>query len=189
MKIRCFTEVCDYCTVVGTAPAGSSRIIAFFEGRGSDARGRTFNEIILWDDAELEHVHDFIQWLFPLDTRSGVNPHAPLVDRSVRDSFAASPRLRETLGRAFDRMLAFYGLARAGERIVRAASFHKRADIWLHPMHHNHLRLSRILRSLALLGRASDANALLDCLLAIRNDYPDRITNATVSYWKRAPRV
>lgn len=115
---------------------------------------------------------------------SGVNPDAPLVDDDVRRAFTSSPQLRETLGRAFDRMLAFYGLGRDATRIVRAPSFDERARNWLHPGNHNHLRLSRILRTLALLGRPDDAAALLECLEAIARDFPDRVTATTLRYWR-----
>jgi len=115
-----------------------------------------------------------------------VNPDAPLIDDDVRRSFASSPQLRATIGRAFDRMLAFYGLAREDDRIVRASSFAARSANWLRAGNHNHLRLSRILRSLALLGRKEDAEALLTCLLAIAEEFPTRVASSTVGYWRRA---
>jgi len=83
-------------------------------------------------------------------------------------------------------MLAFYGLGRDGHRIVRTPSFDARKANWLRPGNHNHLRLSRILRSLSLLGRSEDAAALLECLLSIAHDHPDRVTATTVGYWQRS---
>jgi len=117
---------------------------------------------------------------------SSVNPDAPLVDDDVRRAFTSSPQLRATLGSAFERMLAFYGLTRDGDRIVRAPSFATQRANWLRPGNHNHLRLSRILRSLTLLGRGEDTEALLACLLAIAQEFPSRVASSTVGYWRRA---
>ena len=54
----------------------------FFAG-GADDDGRTFDEILGWDDARLEMVHDYIQWIFPLPERSGANPWAPVLDAAT----------------------------------------------------------------------------------------------------------
>ena len=55
-----------------------SAITAFLEGRGVDAAGRTFDEIVGLDPFRLEHRHDYIQWLFPLAEPSGAVAGAPL---------------------------------------------------------------------------------------------------------------
>ena len=65
----------------------------FYRGDGTDSEGRRLEDILRWDDQTLEYVHDFIQWLFPLDEPSAVNPNAPLVTRVDRDAFAADETL------------------------------------------------------------------------------------------------
>jgi hypothetical protein len=47
-------------------------LLRFYTG-GRDSEGRTLDEILSWDDQELEFCHDYIQWLFPNDVPSGVN--------------------------------------------------------------------------------------------------------------------
>ena len=54
-------------------------IVRFYRGTGFDARGRSLDEVLAWDDERLEDVHDYIQWLFPLDEPSQFTPHAPLL--------------------------------------------------------------------------------------------------------------
>ncbi|MFY9664784.1 MAG: opioid growth factor receptor-related protein [Candidatus Cybelea sp.] len=165
------------------------RIVAFYEGSAPDDRGRLREEILRFDDERLEDVHDFIQWLFPLPERSGANPAAPILDDSAIDAFHARPELRVALRQSFDRMLSFYGFAWSGDRIVKGASFSERSG-WLSPGNHNHLRLTRILRSLSVLGEAQAAQTLFEALSHIYNDEGctrrNRITERTFNFWSSA---
>src|SRR5208283_1467128 len=44
------------------------------------------HEIQEWADGQLEAVHDYIQWVFPLPERSGFNVAAPVLTReSIRE--------------------------------------------------------------------------------------------------------
>ena len=43
-----------------------SRLLDFYRGLKADTEGRSLKEILAWDEDDLEAVHDFIQWLFPL---------------------------------------------------------------------------------------------------------------------------
>jgi hypothetical protein len=157
--------------------AEGHRIVAFYEGGASDDRGRSLETILQFDDEQLEDVHDFIQWLFPLPERSGANPAAPTLDDNAIDTFRARPELRAALRRSLDRMLAFYGFERG------------RSD-WLTPGNHNYLRLTRILRSLRVLGEPQAAQALFETLAGIYNDDRrsgrNRISDRTFAFWKSA---
>ncbi len=56
----------------------SSRdLLRFYRGTGRDSAGRSLDEVIGLDFESLEHAHDYIQWLFPLVTRSAFVPGAP----------------------------------------------------------------------------------------------------------------
>lgn len=169
-------------------------IVSFFEG-GPDDRGRTLAQILATSDRELEATHDYIQWVFPTAARSGVNPRAPLVTPATARTFAERPDLRERLRGALDRMLRFYGLMRDGSadepRIVPDPErFGSRADEWLRPHNHNHLRLTRIMQSLDALGLPAEARALQRCLLEDVYDGPgsDRVSRETYEYWLVAVR-
>lgn len=163
-----------------------TKLIAFYTGDGRDARGRTIDEIWGFSLQDLERVHDYIQWLFPLTERSAFNPDAPLLDEATIARFRADPPLRARLERSLDVMLGFYGFVRAGDRIERGAKFVERARNWLTPHNHNFLRLTRILASLTLLGLGDHAIALLDTLEDIYREHPTIIGETTLSYWRRA---
>lgn len=147
------------------------------------------HQIQQWPDRRLEEVHDFIQWLFPLAEPSPVNPLAPVLDPETVQAFAADPELRQNLRRSFVRMLRFYGLEmRPGSPcvIARAANFPERAVNWLHPGDHNHLRITRILKSLSLLGLAEEARAFLQCLETIHAEEPGKISALSLRFWRGA---
>jgi hypothetical protein len=169
--------------------AQGGRIVAFYEGGAPDDRGRLLDEILRFDDAQLERVHDFIQWLFPLPERSGANPAAPRLDDGTIQAFRTRPELRAQLRRSLDRMLDFYGFVRRGDDIVKGPSFFERSD-WLRAGNHNHLRLTRILGSLRLLGLPHEARALYDALSAVyreeRRTGRNRISERTFHFWSSA---
>lgn len=87
-------------------------------------------------------------------------------------------------------MLGFYGFTLSPRGVVtRSASFPSRAVNWLAPHNHNHLRLTRILHSLHLLGLEQESAALLAALESIYKDELQgrgRITPDTIQYWRSA---
>ena len=169
----------------------ADRVVAFYSG-GPDDRGRTLAAILAWTDAALEDVHDYIQWMFPTVAPSGVNPSAPLVTAETIAEFAARPELRGTLRRSLARMLSFYGLRAsdgAAARIeIDPPRFAERSAEWLTAGNHNHLRLTRIMQSLASLGLVAEARALQRCLLSdvCEGAGRGRVSDATRRYWMNA---
>src|SRR5262249_30568953 len=165
-------------------------IVVFYSG-GRDHAARGLDDILAWSDERLESVHDYIQWLFPTRQPSGVNPSAPLVTDETARAFATVPELQGQLRMAFDRMLAFYGLQRTeGSIAIDPARFPARSAVWLTAGNHNHLRLTRIIDSLAQLGLAEDARALRACLLdEIAPLAGSRVTERTRGFWRRAGAV
>ena len=171
----------------------TDRIVSFYSG-GIDDRGRTLDAILGWPDDRLEGVHDYIQWVFPTAVPSGVNPLAPLVSDRTAAAFASSSELRGRLRRALDRMLSFYGLRRdpgpdgTVSIEIDDARFAGRSRNWLHPGNHNHLRLTRIMQSLAALGLEAEARALQTCLVTEVYEGPgrNRITRETYEFWVKA---
>ena len=163
----------------------SNKILDFYRG-GRDDLGRTLNEILAWPDAELESVHDFIQWIFPLPERSGANPDAPVLDAAAIDTFRQSEELQQRLKQSFQRMLRFYGLEFETGSVRQGANFGARSSNWLSPGNHNHLRLTRMIRSLRLLGLVPESAALFHALSEIYRASQTRITSRTYQFWQNA---
>jgi Opioid growth factor receptor (OGFr) conserved region len=171
--------------------ARDQEILEFYAGVIPDHRGRYLNEVLKWPDDELECVHDYIQWLFPLPERSGFNLNAPVLDQQAIYDFRSRPDLRRNMLASFLRMLAFYGLEIVESNppaVRRAASFAERSKNWLTTSNHNHLRITRILKSMRILGLETEAAALFDCLADIyreetEKDFPG-ISDETFGFWQ-----
>jgi hypothetical protein len=164
-------------------------LLQFYSGEGTDEQGRTIGDIWGYSHEMLESVHDYIQWLFPLADRSAFNPGAPLLDHETIGRFRRDEILRRNLERSLRVMLEFYGLAIAGHEILRVPSFSERSRDWLTPGNHNFLRLTRILKSLSLLGLENRARQLLKVLEDIDGKRPGIIGKRTLEFWKRAVQV
>ena len=101
-------------------------------------------------------------------------------------AFAAQPELRQNLRVSFLRMLRFYGLEMKSGAVQPAANFQQRAANWLQTGNHNHLRITRILKSLTLLGLAEESGALLECLETICAEHPGKISAVSLRFWRAA---
>lgn len=145
-------------------------IHAFLAGHGRDGAGRLVDDVIAFDDAHIEGVHDFIQWCFPLPEASRAVPGAPILDPAQADAIRADPEARASLSRALARMTRFYA----------------ETDGWLRAHDHNHLRISRIIAAVRdLVGRepARDFHAFV---LARNEQAVSPINPESLRYWRAA---
>lgn len=165
-----------------------SAILDFYRGTGGTSTGWRMDEILAWPDTEIEGVHDFIQWLFPLPEKSMANPFAPVLDKPTISAFHHEAKLQEALRTSLGRMLTFYGFVPQGNAIVPAADYESRAKNWLTPANHNHLRLTRMIRSLRVLGLESEAQALWKALQDVyaSDEGKNSISERTYKFWTRA---
>ncbi|MGE4062304.1 MAG: opioid growth factor receptor-related protein [Rhodospirillaceae bacterium] len=160
-----------------------SELLDFYRGVGTDAAGRTIEQIWAWDAKRLEMVHDYIQWLFPLPERSRFNPSAPLLTAADIAAFRTDTDLQARALRSLDLMLRFYGLER-GPHIGRSADFSAAAH-WLQPLNHNHLRLTRIMLFLRHAALTAQADSLLSCLVDIAaKEGKAAIADRTLQFWR-----
>lgn len=145
-------------------------VLAFLEGEGPDAHGRTIFEVLGFDDATLEHTHDYIQWLFPLTEPSRAVPGSPVLSEAEATAIFDSVMAQCTLAAATDRMAAFYG----------------RHDHWLKPEDHNHLRITRIIRALRRLRGEGEAEAFRAGILGRVTATGAPISARSRGYWETA---
>jgi hypothetical protein len=171
-----------------------SKLIGFYSGATSDNRGRRLADIRAWGFDEMEHTHDYIQWMFPLRKHSPVNPSAPVLDAKVIAAFRSRQDLRDAFVRSLETMLRFYGFKLDGsfdEPEVRCSErFEARASNWMTPGNHNHLRITRILACLRTLGLSRHAGALFRALQEVywseAQANSHAISEGSFSFWKSA---
>jgi hypothetical protein len=161
-----------------------SPIVRFYQGDGTDSRGRTLADIQNLDHARMEYYHDFIQWMFPLAEPSRYNPDAPVLTEVDIAAFRSRPELREHLRRSFERFLDFLGLEYLDGSVVEAERRPDRSKLFSIP-NHNWLRITRVLLCLKTLGLDEECHAFFAHLEAV---YRRKIgvTADTFGYWQNA---
>ncbi|KAI8627241.1 opioid growth factor receptor conserved region-domain-containing protein [Xylariaceae sp. FL1651] len=181
-------------------PSKSStrRLVDFYDPstKDADAEGRTLDGILGWDDDLLEAHHSYIQTIFPLPEASGFGHSAPIIDEETMLIFRNSPELKSSLLRALERMLAFYGFNLevrdpSGSTNAPQVTISPKENTeenfarWLRRIDHNHLRITRIIRSLRVLGLEDAARAFFEALIDVIRTY-GRVGSSSIGFWTRA---
>lgn len=142
-----------------------SQLTDFLEGKAPDHKGRLLSDLWQLDHFNLEYLHDYIQWLFPMDSVSRSNKHAPVLTLTDREYCQQSELIQQNQLKSSDLMLAYYGLIRQDNVISACDNLNMKQHIWLKRGGHNQLRITRIIRSLALCGNELVATSLQTCVL------------------------
>lgn len=127
----------------------------------------TIEDVLKFDDAQMESCHDWVQWLFPIPEPSKFNPRAPLL------SSAMAKRIGEEYKGEVER-----GYSRGMDSLE---GNHR----WVRTSDHNHLRISRALRFYTLTGFSEEA---LDLFHTARGLMVKRgcLTGETLRFWENA---
>lgn len=148
----------------------SSPFIKFYIEGGMDVQGRTLQDYRYFSNDEMETVHDYIQWMFPLNETSQFNRSAPLLtEKDIKLSLKRGvlPHLLDS----FNQFLFFLVDVRNKDRIFKR------------PHDHNHLRISRVIKCLRLFGKDDIAKSFFDIVCALNKD---GVLDKAVSYWEEA---
>nr|WP_298967651.1 opioid growth factor receptor-related protein [uncultured Halomonas sp.] len=165
--------------------ANDARLIAFHRGEGIDHKGRYLSDIWALSPFWLEHTHDYIQWLFPIPEAGRFNAFAPLLTSVVQAAFEGDNLLRQHQQRSLDVMLDFFGLAREGNAISAQSTLSIQSHIWLKAAGHNHLRITRIIRSLALCHQPELAQAFQQAVIHIGAQH-GVVSETSLQFWRSA---
>jgi hypothetical protein len=164
-----------------------SRLLDFYRGQDVHPLRYTIEEMWTWDGRRVETLHNFIQWLFPLDVPSANSFKAPILTKEEIAEFKTDPELRRRLMESLRMMLRYYGFQFAddGSAIEKAKDFETRSG-WLYPENHNYLRISRILNCLVLLGFSGEARMFFEALREIYRTHRRYIGEISWGHWCRA---
>jgi len=151
-------------------------IVDFLRGYTRDYRGRTFDDILNSSDEEMEHCHDAIQQIFPLNEFS---KHAWTYPVLTKETVAMALKYEDVMGnilRAEQRMRSFLGM-KPNEDIDKQRK-------WCRDYNHNLLRVTRVIRCLCLFGMNRHAEDFYNEVVKIGNYFG--ISSTTLNYWNRA---
>lgn len=146
------------------------KLLSFLQDVRPDHRGRMLSDIWAFGDEQIESTHDFIQWVFPLDTRSGAQPDAPVLDAAEIDMIHKSAPATMNLERSTDWFLGFLS----------------RSQQWLAPYDHNHLRITRMIRSNRLLLGELAATSARSRVLQLHERRKGQADPVAIDFWMRA---
>ena len=82
-------------------------------GDHNDSSGvypHTFESIMSADPAWMEETHDYVQWLFPTETKSRFNRNAPVLEELDIVTFMMEENLQDKMMKGLTKMLDFFGL-------------------------------------------------------------------------------
>jgi len=145
-----------------------------------------------WDmkNSELEYIHNYIQFMFPLYEPSSVKPYIPVLNKDEVQKILTNKGLyhdiKENIKKSLTIMLDFYGLKYEKDKIEKYDNFIERKKNWITPRNHNYLRITRILKCLMIFEMRDEAIAFYRMLLELKGEYPKEIDDISVDYWVEA---
>lgn len=146
------------------------KLLSFLQDVRPDHRGRFLSDIWRFSDAQIEFTHDFIQWVFPLDEPSGAQPDAPVLEPAEIELIHKSAPATMNVERSTEWFLGF--LARSSD--------------WLAPYDHNHLRITRMIRSNRLLLGELAAESARNRVLQLLEKSQGKVGEAAIGFWMRS---
>ncbi len=145
-------------------------VLGFLNGTAADIHGRTFEDVMVFSDEQIEHTHNFIQWLFPLPEPSLSVPGSPYLSdadiTAIKDNSAAVANLNI----AADWFLNF---------LVRNQH-------WIKPFDHNHLRITRVIKSLRLIAGDETAAWFKAEVIRVVGEAKETIGARARHFWENA---
>ena len=145
-------------------------VVRFLEGLTTDGRGKQITEILDQDDWFWENNNDFIQWLFPLDEESSAVRNSPVLNEQEIELIRASEAARGSLLASTDRYKVF---------LLNTTQ-------WKNSYDHNHLRITRVIKSLRLLTDDETANGVKYWVAGQLADQIDSINAKSKKFWRLA---
>lgn len=147
-----------------------SQVLEYLQGTGNDHRERKLSEVLAADDTFLEQEHDYIQWLFPLREPSYNVESAPVMTEDEIKKARTDKRVQENMNRSLERMAKFY----------------MENDHWLVPREHNHLRITRIIKSTRMILGDDPATGFYDQIMERVHATDADILPLHLAYWTDA---
>lgn len=163
-----------------TIPLQVSKIVQFFNGLPGP-RDLTINDILSFDDKNIETSHDIVQWLFPLNEKSNYNFFSPILT-SDDICVLSTHKYQDVLARNISRFMDFYGVACDEE--FQVINFSKK--FWITAENHNLKRITRIIRCCKILGLENVSNNLNNGFQSLSINFSHVVTKEVSKFWNDA---
>ena len=78
-------------------------MLNFLKGNETDVYKRYLKDIWIMSDDQIENIHNFIQWVFPLNERSNAVPKSPILTNeeiiSIKKSETAQKNIKKSINK------------------------------------------------------------------------------------------
>ena len=142
----------------------------FLKLEADDFKGRTLEEIWGYSDNKINHTHDFIQIVFPLNKPSNSSFHGYYLDNALLiENIKGNKVISQNLIKSSQWFLSFL----------------KRNQDWRNSSNHNQLRITRVIKCLRLLVSDERADKFYQDVLEVLGD-DHHINKRTLAFWENA---
>ena len=153
--------------------------IDFLKAKTTDRHGRKITDFMNLSEREMEDDHEWIQWVFPINTPSPHNPFAGQIFSGSSDYFRSNSKLglqqMDFLRKYSDSLGLGWGTGTPDPQ--------KFFSIINDPYNHHVKRISRVLKHLMLTGKQYSAQHWFSWLLQMIGYNPNVISGYTVALW------
>ncbi|MDB2324564.1 opioid growth factor receptor-related protein [Alphaproteobacteria bacterium] len=145
-------------------------LCSFLTGHETNSSGWLLSHVWKFNDTQIENTHTFIQWVFPTDEPSRATPGSPVLDD--------------------EQILAIQNSEQAKQNLSKSAEWYfdflRRNNFWRKPHDHNHLRITRVIKSLRLLCGDDEADYFKEQFWQLLGTDISQIPSRTIEYWEDA---
>ena len=145
-------------------------LVDFLNGTGPDHQGRYLRDIWDFNDKFIEQTHDFIQWMFPLTEKSMSVPGIPTLSARDVEAIRTSEVARANLEKSAQWYLGFF----------------QRNDHWIKSYDHNHLRITRAIKSIRLLVHDTLADEIKYKIKLLLDGKISSVSEKSREFWANA---
>ena len=145
-------------------------------------------DIVVYDDKQMEMYHDFIQWIFPTKCPSIMHPEAPIIDENFAEMLCADKCARKNYCKSCQRYLNYMNFDCNGDSNIidstRDMPFYKLP-------YHNFLRITRMLDSLNQTGHQQCSYNIYKKMFELLKNAPLAWIphDDTLQYWKNTQQL
>jgi hypothetical protein len=154
-----------------------------------DDRGSTLASTLRRDNDWFEEHRYFVQWMFPIAERSQAKQDGPMLSQSEFLRLAEDRRVREGVMSGVVRLLRFLGLRLNAHEdgVAEGDNWEIEWHRWARFAGHNDMRVSRMLRCLALMGQADLAKGIyLSLERLLRQTRGVETAEPALAFWRAA---
>ena len=145
-------------------------ILGFLTGNATTSSGWLLSHVWKFNDTQIENTHTFIQWVFPTDEPSRATPGSPVLDEEQISEIQNSEQAKQNLSKSAEWYFDFL----------------RRNNFWRKPHDHNHLRITRVIKSLRLLCGDDEADYFKEQFWQLLGTDISQIPSRTIEYWEDA---